>query len=314
MSDLFDCLGESTVTKLPSVSQPLKRHGGKSYLAKRIIDLMPPRAQNTNAPTADDPGWLHYCEPFFGGGAVLLALDPFGISEVANDLDEELSSFWHVLKSPVHFPEFLRLASLTPVSEVEFARACQPTQIGHQPSPVERALAFFVRNRQSRQALEKDFLTPVRNRTRRGMQDQVSSWLSAIDGLPALHARLQRVLVLNRDALDVIKSEDGPRTLFYVDPPYLQGTRTVKNAYSFEMTEAGHQKLLETLAGIQGRFLLSGYPSQMYDSFAKGHGWHCTEFEIDNKAASGANKRTMIECVWTNYDPSRSGEEKRRSV
>jgi hypothetical protein len=35
---------------------------------------------------------------------------------------------------------------------------------------VERAVAFFIRNRQSRQVLERDFVTPVRNRTRRGMQ------------------------------------------------------------------------------------------------------------------------------------------------
>ena len=42
--------------------QPLKWHGGKYYLASKIVDLMPPH--------------LHYVEPFFGGGAVLLARDP----------------------------------------------------------------------------------------------------------------------------------------------------------------------------------------------------------------------------------------------
>src|SRR5262245_48010301 len=95
MPDLFDCFGDSTVKKLPpSTGRPIKRHGGKSYLAKRIVDLMPPRAQNPNAPADDDPSWLHYVEPFFGGGAVLLALDPEGISEVANDLDGELTNFW----------------------------------------------------------------------------------------------------------------------------------------------------------------------------------------------------------------------------
>lgn len=63
-------------------SQPLKWHGGKSYQAKHIISHMPPRCKNPNAPAPGDAGWLHYVEPFFGGGAVLFAQDPEGISEV----------------------------------------------------------------------------------------------------------------------------------------------------------------------------------------------------------------------------------------
>jgi DNA adenine methylase len=280
-----------------SISQPIKRHGGKRYLAKRIIDLMPPRAKNPTAPASDDPGWLHYCEPFFGGGAVLLALDPEGISEVANDIDGELTNFFDVLKSPVYFQEFLRLASLTPVSEVEFERADQTS-----PHSPERALAFFIRNRQSRQALEKDFVAPVRNRTRRGMQDHCSAWLSAIDGLPEMHARLQRVLILNRDALSVIRQQDGARTLFYCDPPYLQSTRTATEAYGkFEMTEADHRKMLDTLASIAGKFLLSGYRNELYDDAAARHCWNRYEFDLPNHAAGGDTKRRMTECVWTNY-------------
>jgi DNA adenine methylase len=229
---------------------------------------------------------------------VLFATDPRGISEVVNDLDGELTTFWDVLKSPHLFDALAKLLLLTPVSEVEYQRACviDPTL-----PPVERALRFLIRNRQSRQALEKDFLTPVRGRTRRGMQEQVSAWLSAIDGLPAIHARLQRVLILNRDALAVIRSQDGPRTLFYLDPPYLHETRTVTGAYRHEMTAEQHGELLDALAGIQARFVLSGYHSPLYDDAAARHGWRCHEIEIDNKAGSGASKRTMTECVWTNH-------------
>ena len=53
------------------LTPPLKWHGGKNYLAKKIVELMPPRCKKPNAPEADDPGWLHYVEPHFGGGAVL---------------------------------------------------------------------------------------------------------------------------------------------------------------------------------------------------------------------------------------------------
>jgi DNA adenine methylase len=44
------------------LTPPLKWHGGKHYLASRIVGLMPPH--------------LHYVEPYFGGGAVLMAHDP----------------------------------------------------------------------------------------------------------------------------------------------------------------------------------------------------------------------------------------------
>ena len=40
------------------LTPPLKWHGGKHYLASRIVGLMPPH--------------LHYVEPFFGGGTVLV--------------------------------------------------------------------------------------------------------------------------------------------------------------------------------------------------------------------------------------------------
>jgi putative AlgH/UPF0301 family transcriptional regulator len=36
------------------------------------------------------------------------------------------------------------------------------------------------------------------------MNEQASAWLTAVKGLPDVHARLKRVVILNHDALDVI--------------------------------------------------------------------------------------------------------------
>jgi DNA adenine methylase len=85
------------------VTPPLKWHGGKHYLARWIIGLMPPH--------------LHYVEPYFGGGQVLFARDPAdrrlwwdgptsdhrradGVSEIVNDLHGDLMNFYRVLKDP----------------------------------------------------------------------------------------------------------------------------------------------------------------------------------------------------------------------
>jgi DNA adenine methylase len=283
------------------IEQPIKRHGGKSYQAKGIVALMPPRVKNPNAPAPNDPGWCHYVEPYFGGGAVLFANDPEGISELVNDTDATLVNFWRVLQNTTQFKLFQRLVDTTPFAEDEYRISSLGRASGKQS--VGEAVQFFVRNRQSRQALEKDFATVTRNRTRRGMNEQVSSWLSAIDGLEWFHARLQRVLVFNRPALQIIRTQDGKRTLFYLDPPYPHETRGSTGEYGeHEMSASQHFALLWQLTEIEGRFILSGYHCPMYDWFAATFGWRCVEIEIDNKASSSKTKEKKIECLWFNYN------------
>lgn len=282
------------------IASPLKWHGGKAYLASRIIALMPPRK------TAANPdGWLHYVEPFAGSLAVLLAQDPEGISEVVNDLNGDLTNFWRVLQDPHWASEFERRLQFAPFSEAEWKLADEAVRDHVFFGPIDRALKFFIWCRQSMAGRMASFAPLSRTRTRRGMNEQASAWLNAVEGLPAVHARLKRVVILNRDALDVIRQQDGPQTLFYLDPPYLHETRATTGEYQHEMSEAQHRALLELLASIKGRFLLSGYASPLYDSFAMAHGWKRHDFELPNNAASGESKRRMVETVWCNYEVTR---------
>lgn len=266
------------------MSQPLKWHGGKHYLAKKIIGMMPPHT--------------HYVEPYFGGGAVLLAKDPEGVSEVVNDINGDLSNFWQVLQGSESFDSFKRLAEATPFAEAEFNDAALEEGCSH---PVVRAWRFFIRCRQSMSGRMTSFAPTSRTRTRRGMNEQVASWLTAIEGLPAVHARLKRVFIQSRPALDCVKSEDGNSTLFYLDPPYLHGTRTAPSVYQHEMTEDDHRELLDLLPTLKGKFLLSGYSSALYCDAADRHRWWRQDFPIDNKASKGKSKRRMVECVWSNF-------------
>lgn len=294
---------------MKKVSPPLKWHGGKHDLATWIIGLMPPRCTNPNDPDGSDPGWLHYVEPYFGGGSVLLANDPEGISEVVNDLHAELANFWTVLQNTPLFELFRRIIEATPFSEDEWnASRINPLDQGPQVNyskvggrDVVRAARFFVRCRQSHSGRMKNFPPMVRARTRRGMQDHVSAWLSCVDKLPEVHARLKRVAILNKPALDIIRKEDGPRTLFYLDPPYLHETRATTGEYDHEMQYTDHEALLELLGKIKGRFLLSGYNSTLYHDQECFFGWNRHEKSINNHAAGGKTKRMMVECVWTNF-------------
>ena len=290
------------------LTQPIKWHGGKYYLRKWIIGLMPPH--------------LHYVEPFFGGGGILLARDPNrdwmakgdeklaaavqGCSEVANDIHGELINFWRVLQSEKDFEAFRHRVELTPFSQQEFEEALEEQSSitdgkSETCSTVERAVRFFVLARQSRQGLMRDFATLSRNRTRSGISEQVSSWLGVVEGLPDVHQRLRSVVILNQSAVDVIRKQDGEHTLFYCDPPYVHDTRSTTGEYAHEMTIEQHQELLDVLSKIAGKFMLSGYPSSLYSEWESRLGWKRHEFLIDNKASASKVKEKMTECLWCNF-------------
>ena len=106
---LFDELDEHLTAT--AGDSPLKWHGGKHYLFKKILALMPPH--------------LHYVEPFFGGGQVFFGRDPTdsrlwwphpdcdgrevqGVSEVVNDIDNNLMNFYTVLQDPANLAGIMK--------------------------------------------------------------------------------------------------------------------------------------------------------------------------------------------------------------
>ncbi len=131
------------------------------------------------------------------------------------------------------------------------------------------------------------------------MNGNVSEWLGAVDGLADVHGRLRRVLIENVPAVDLIRREDAAGTLFYCDPPYLHETRTARDAYAFEMSEADHRELLDTLRQCKGKVMLSGYPSKTYDDALVG--WERHAFDLPNNAAAGREKNRETEVVWCNF-------------
>lgn len=241
------------------------------------------------------PKCHHYCEPFGGSAAVLLNRAPSPV-ETYNDLDGEVVNFFRVLRD--QGDALTRAIALTPFSREEYFEAV------HEPvepiSTLERARRFFVRARQTRTGLAQTASlgrwANCRDTSRAGMSGVVSRWLGSVDGLPEVAARLLRVQIENRPAPDLIRLNDGPKTLFYCDPPYVHASRGDSKAYGFEMSDAEHIALSECLHAARGLVAVSGYRGTLMDRLYADWVRHDAAVKQTHSV-----KGDRQECLWTNF-------------
>lgn len=265
---------------MATVRPPVKWHGGKRYLARRIIEHFPPHRI--------------YLEPFGGGASVLLNKPPCQV-ETYNDLDLRITRLFRVLRD--QGGAFQERVGLILYSQVEFETAADyPLGAGD----VDKAICDFIRWRQSFGGQGRSW-SYTTSRARGGMAGDVNAWWTAIDGLPQIINRLKRVQILCQPAIDAIRRFDHPETLIYADPPYVHSTRSKgsTNVYGVEMTDADHSALAAALRVCKARVVLSGYRSALYDELYTG--WRRVEFDIANHAAGGSTKARKTECLWLNF-------------
>jgi DNA adenine methylase len=186
----------------------LRYFGGKWALAPWIIDHMPQHRV--------------YVEPF-GGAASVLLRKPRSRVEVYNELDDEIVGIFRVIQNPVQCRELIKRLRRTPYSRREFERAFEIST-----EPVERARRAIIRCYMSfhHSALFNPKKTTFADaRHNRGGSSKSSEWASYPRTLAAVCRRLSSVIIENSDALRVIRVQDSPDTLFFVDPPYVMSTR-----------------------------------------------------------------------------------------
>ena len=115
------------------------------------------------------------------------------------------------------------------------------------------------------------------------------------DLIPAFCKRLKEVFIENKDAMKVIDDFDNEKTLFFVDPPYvneLWDTGSGKN--SSYTCGIDHEQLLERLRKGGGKVILCGYDNELYNSKLKD--WRTETRETTNHINQ---KRT--EKLWMNF-------------
>lgn len=274
------------------MSKPIPYYGGKYELVKHILPVMPEHES--------------YIEVFAGGGSIFFAKEPSKM-EVLNDRDSALMNFYQVLQDPTKFETFQILVELSPYSRRMYEH-CKATY-RHCPDDVQAAARYFVAAVQSYSAIPGAGWGREIKRSAQGMSAAVSRYLSRIERLPEIRERLIGVQIEDLDFRDIIKAYDHPGAFFYLDPPYIKGTRRVPNVYKHEMTDEDHEEMVELLLGLKGKAILSGYAHPIYGPLECAC-WRRYDYEVNCRSAANvlskysSDKETMrekmkrIETLW----------------
>jgi len=228
----------------PQIDRPiLKYYGGKFRIADWIISFFPEHRV--------------YTETFGGAASILLKKKP-SKNEVYNDLNDEVVNLFRVVRDPVTARKLRHQLKLTPYSRVEWLSCFDPSD-----DPIEQARRTLVKSLMSYSANIERKPTGFRIHTK-NYDYLPQRWHEYSDHLKLFTQRLKDVAIDHRDALDVMRENDGPSTLHYVDPPYL--TRAdMRHGYKHEMkTTIEHSNLLHNLKKLKGFVVLSGYAHELY--------------------------------------------------
>lgn len=182
--------------------------------------------------------FARYIEVFGGAGWVLFDKEKHAPFEVFNDIDGDLINLYRCIK--YHAPALQEeLKYIIHSREIFKDFLSQMNTAGL--TDIQRAARYFIVIRSSFGANRKNFATDVTNLS------------GKIDYLSEIQNRLQRVVIEHSDFERLIKIYDRPGALFYLDPPYYAAEEYYNGNFSFE----DHKRLLNTLKGIKGKFVLS---------------------------------------------------------
>ena len=257
------------------------------------------------------PPHITYVEAYGGAANLLLAKKPSQV-ECYNDFSGLLVNFFRVLQNPDQRSSLMDRLQWTPYARMEYARALE--HLGD-PDPVMKAWGFFVAQCQG---ISGGGSLGGKKATNWGYSrtvDQAQSFRGHVEKLPAIAERLLGVHIEHGDGVEVIRRWNAPDTLFYIDPPYADATRTCKKgcaAYHHEIDDDGQRTLVDALLRLQGGAILSGYRTPLYDPLEEA-GWERREFAMDLSSAArvrgfdfmgsaGKERRKRIECLWLSPD------------
>ena len=118
-----------------------------------------------------------------------------------------------------------------------------------------------------------------------------------------IYDRLSKVQISCHDAIDVIKERDTPDTFFYLDPPYIGAEQKHYKGYKKE----DFKQLLDVLSGIQGKFILSNFSSDILQEYCEANNWNTKVISLKSMIPALIHKpRRKYEVLVWNFTQEQS--------
>lgn len=219
------------------VNSPFKWVGGKSRLRKQIISLLPKHTC--------------YVELFSGAAWVLFGKPPSDV-EVLNDIDQELITFFRVVKEKPE--ELIASFEWELVSRAEFQRLAtlDPMQL----TDIHRAHRFYylIMAGWGGELKYPRFQTSISDG---GHGNRLIGALETLKArITPVYQRLKTVIIENLDWQTCLDRYDRPTTVMYIDPPYPDNGAN----YAYNMRDwKEHRDLADRLHKTECKWILSSY-------------------------------------------------------
>ena len=256
---------------------PITYYGGKINMLKEILPLIPKH--------------IIYTEAFFGGGAVFFGKEK-AEAETINDINNMVVNFFEVTQTD--FDNLKAKIEATLFSRATYTVAWTIYRMPHLFNKLQQAWAFYV-------ATNMGFSCKIGSWGYDKYSKRVRAfWNKKLIFNEEIARRIARTQIENNDACTVIESRDAEDAFHYVDPPYIDSNQGHYDGYSLH----DYRQLLDTLSKVQGKFLLSSYPSDILESCTKRNGWYTKIFNKKLTASKGINgkkRKTKVEVLTANY-------------
>jgi DNA adenine methylase len=264
------------------MNQPISYYGGKQKMTDILLSRVPDHKT--------------YLEAFVGGGTLFWAKTP-GKIEIINDTNRNLCTFYEQIQT--NFSELEQMVKTTLHCEATYKLAKKIYRSPKGYTKVQRAWSVWVGANMSFGSSMFEgtfkFNTNSQDSSHIGMVlNNKGNYFTS-----AFAARLERVIILNKDAVNIVKRFSAPDTFMYLDPPYYNAHQGHYRGYK----ESDFIDLLEALQVTKSKFLLSSYNSDLLQEYIKANKWNCESFNmaLSSQGHTGG-KRRKTEVITYNYN------------
>lgn len=256
---------------------PISYYGGKQRMLKYITPLVPDHDV--------------YTEVYAGGAALFFAKDLAKVN-VINDLNGMLINFYRTIvndfdglkqeiSTTLHCREQFEIAQFIYVHEDYFTN-------------VQKAWAVWMLSKVAFSGrLDSSFSFDKSNGSKarrvRLAKDQIDI---------ELKSKLERSTLEQDDAIKVLKRYDTKKAFHFIDPPYVGSNM---GHYAGMFNDQDLEELLNECADLEGKFMLTMYPSDIIKEKADLCGWVIHAIESRVTACRSKYQRKQEEWMVCNY-------------